>query len=86
MNLAKKARTWINTQLPPIAPSWPYEDRVLLWLVPGLVEDVLPFHEGTGPTMEELLSPQGLRHLDRDLYRNLRVRILRAAAATGKLR
>jgi hypothetical protein len=78
MQLARAARRGIEPLLSGIPKSWPYDDRVLAWLVPPLRDDVASYRKGSGPNMETLFQPSPLKHIDEGLYRELRVRLLRS--------
>ena len=52
-----------------IPTIWPFDDRVLLRLLPHLKADVARFHEYSGPCMGEIFSPHALQSIDVALLR-----------------
>lgn len=76
--LARAAERWLRSQLRHLPSEWPFEDRVLAWLVPDLSAQIEAFHRRGGHDMAGLLEQHQLAHLDRDIYRRLRLLVLRA--------
>ena len=60
--------------------EWPFEDRVLAWLVPDLQREIVHFHAKDGKSMSSIFLPGQIEHLDHDLRRELykKVKSLRA--------
>ena len=48
---------------------WPFDDRVLVWLLPSLKADVARFHADAGPCMDEIFAPPALSSIDAALVR-----------------
>jgi hypothetical protein len=51
--------------------SWHFRDRVLGNLRPQWFEIIVLFYEENGQTLEELISPEQLRSLDGELFKDL---------------
>jgi hypothetical protein len=51
--------------------TWPFMDRVLLWLAPTFREDIERYHAGNGPSMRDRFDERQLETLDRLLERQL---------------
>lgn len=77
--LAQAAADWLRQQLRDVPIEWPFEDRVIAWLLPSLRRDIEVFHHAGGPDITEIFQQHQLAHLDADLYRQLRLMVLRAA-------
>ena len=54
-----------------IHPEWPFEDRVLVWLLPNLEQDSLAFHAGGDVDMASLFVDHQLEHFDQVLSEEL---------------
>jgi hypothetical protein len=67
MELAKVFKTLVRTELPTTPPLWPFEDRVLLWLLPSLRKDIMQFHGGTGSSMTAIFQEHVLQSIDSSL-------------------
>jgi hypothetical protein len=59
--------------------AWPFEDRVLAWLLPNLQSDVARFHAGNGPTLSRVFRDFQLETIDRSLVQLLVARVVRLA-------
>lgn len=83
MAVAKKHRRAIAECLNNFPKDWPFEDRVLAWLVPGLEREIVHFHAKNGQSMEKVFRPHQIAHLDKDLRGQLyaRIRSLRSLKA-----
>lgn len=75
MKLAKMRRVIINTEISHLYPTWPYQDRVLVWLLPNLEEDARRYHSGVGPELERMFQDGQLALLDEDIHKHLTKRI-----------
>ena len=75
MEFARSARRTIEARLHGIHQDWPFEDRVLVWLLPILRKDVETFHENKGRIMTEIFQPQHLAHFDEVLTRDLLTKV-----------
>ena len=82
MRLADRSRRLIEGEFSLGANDWPYEDRLLAWLVPGLAKDVENFHRAGGPPMSAIFKTHQTEHLDTDLESALTVRLLQLYAKT----
>lgn len=47
--------------------GWPFHDRVLLWLVPSLENDIRKFHESSSNSLRDMFPGDGVRLLDQIL-------------------
>ena len=71
MALAKVWRRFIAQSLRRIPNSWPFNDRVLVWLLPNLRSDVAKFHSSNGPAMDQMFRDFQLKRMDGDLAKKL---------------
>ena len=55
--------------------KWPFEDRVLVWVVPNFIDEVKNFHNNNGPGMEGLYNKGQIELLDEDILKTLIVKI-----------
>ena len=55
--------------------KWPFEDRVLVWVVPNFIDEVKNFHNNNGPDMEGLYNKSQIELLDEDILKALIVKI-----------
>ena len=83
MDVARRYKRVVVTCLDDFPKDWPFEDRVLAWLVPALQREVVHFHAKDGKSMSSVFLPRQIEHLDGDLRRELykRVRSLRAISS-----
>lgn len=65
----------ISALLKELPEEWPYEDRVLAWLVPNMKEDILKFHSDIGPCLRELYDIEVIKKLDLMMSRELHSKI-----------
>lgn len=75
MDLAAAFRPLIKVRLGNISARWPFEDRVLVWLIPGLRKDVELFHGADGPAMDQVFGQEQLANLDGHFFRILASRL-----------
>lgn len=67
--LARVCKEAIIPVLPAQTRAWPFEDRVLAYLLPSLHDDIIRFHAGDGPDLLGLLNSGGraaISHLDQE--------------------
>ena len=66
--------------------GWPFEDRVLVWLVPSFYSDVHKYHRETGPSMTAIFKPHHIEHFDSDFREKLAMRlaVVRSTEKTKK--
>ncbi|MEI7969565.1 MAG: hypothetical protein WCJ69_11300 [Betaproteobacteria bacterium] len=64
MKLAWNRRATLSSCLRNSSPRWPYQDRVLCWIAPGHLADVIRFHDSGGPSLPDLRAPQEMAALD----------------------
>lgn len=72
--LARVCRQVIVPVLPSQTRAWPFEDRVLAYLLPSLHDEIIRFHAGHGPDLLGLLGSGGrgaASHLDEEAVRLL---------------
>jgi hypothetical protein len=75
MRLAQRFRTSLLQRLPATHFSWPFEDRVLVWLLPTMAKDVAAFHHVGAQDMASMFQVHQLEHLDEVLSADLRKRL-----------
>lgn len=75
MKLASLIRQQLARRLTNSPSSWPYVDRVVVWLLPSLKTDACAFHENDGPAMTDLFRSDQLESIDRSLVTSLIRRI-----------
>jgi hypothetical protein len=71
MQLALRFHLDLVKQLAPIHPEWPFEDRILLWLLPNMENESLAFHDQTGGDITTCFAEHQLKHLDEVLAQDL---------------
>jgi hypothetical protein len=72
MELAELLRPIVEPLLEGLPASWPYEDRVVVTLLPELALDAEAFHGGHGPELPVVLhDAHALPELDRTLLKEL---------------
>ena len=71
MELAARFRIDILKQLDSIHLDWPFEDRVLVWMLPNLEGEALAYHQATGADMAAMFAPHQLEHFDQSLANEL---------------
>jgi len=72
IGLARQFQAIVLRKLPPNRAEWPFEDRILVWLVPHLVDEGKAFHESGGPDMASIFESHQLEHFDEVLPDELR--------------
>jgi hypothetical protein len=65
VELAHLFRREIEPSLHPDYRRWPFDDRVLVWLMPVFLSDAVAYHEDHGPPMVELYRSYHLTDFDR---------------------
>jgi hypothetical protein len=63
--------------------DWPFEDKVLAWLVPDLEREIVYFHANRGKPLSVLYLPHQVEHLDKDFCTLLKRRLLDIESAQG---
>jgi hypothetical protein len=71
MKVARRFRLDVVTRVALIHPEWPFEDRVLLWLLPNMEQESLAFHSGSGGNIASLFAEHQLDHFDQVLTEEL---------------
>jgi len=56
--------------------TWPFEDRVLIWLLPNLEADAIAYHETHAADLAALFTPDQLALFDQSLRRELGRRLI----------
>jgi hypothetical protein len=72
--LANLLRGILEPVLADAPRTWPFNDRVLAWLLPNLKDDVATFHLSHGPAMNRVFEEFQLQTIDRSLVRRLAAR------------
>ena len=75
MSLAHRFRTDLLRRLPSTHLAWPFEDRVLIWLLPTMAKDVAEFHDAGAQDMASMFQVHQLEHFDEVLSADLRQRL-----------
>lgn len=84
IELAAAFRPYIDSRLRGTPSKWPFDDRVLVWLIPSLRKDVVRFHEVRGPAMDEVFGRQQLSNLDSHFFKTLAFRLEKIYPGTIK--
>ncbi len=71
MDLARAAKTLLRRAISRTPRPWPFEDRVLAWLVPSMGVDISRFHKIGGPSMDDLFGRNQLANLDKVIFLRL---------------
>jgi hypothetical protein len=79
MQLARRFQLDIATRVALIHPEWPFEDRVLLWLLPNMEPESLAFHSQSGGNIGSLFAEHQLNHFDQVLTEELGRRLAHPA-------
>ena len=80
MAVARRHRRRILRELKLTPPTWPFEDRVLVWLAPHWTDDVAKYHASSGREMAKRFDADQLLHLDEHYCVQL---LLRLAGTPG---
>jgi hypothetical protein len=76
MKFADKHKSKIN-KIPDFPTnSYPFHDKVLVWIFPSFKEDVEKYHSAQGKEIEQLINPQALKSIDELAVQKLKERIL----------
>jgi hypothetical protein len=75
MALANRFKKSISSALVGINPAWPFEDRILVWLLPNLERETEAFHASGGCDMTAIFQAHQLAHFDNDLSAELTARL-----------
>jgi hypothetical protein len=67
MGIASRFRSDILKRLDAVHPEWPYEDRVLVWMLPNLENDAVAYHRAAGGDMGTMFAAHQLEHFDQSL-------------------
>ncbi len=74
-DLASVVRLALRRPVAAYPSTWPYDDRVLVWLEPKFEAAVRAFHDAGGPALVNLLGGEQLARLDETLVRRLARRV-----------
>jgi hypothetical protein len=80
MQLARRFHLDVVTRVARIHPEWPFEDRVLLWLLPNMEPESLAFHSESGGNIASLFAEHQLDHFDQVLTEELGRRLAHPAS------
>jgi hypothetical protein len=75
MELARRFQSDVVQTLGSVRPEWPFEDRVLVWLLPNMEEECLAFHTSDGGDIASLFVRHQLESIDEVLERELMRRL-----------
>ena len=64
MEMANHVEELLLPMLNTFPKTWPFEDRVLAWLVPTLADDIKAFHDSSGDAMDEVFQEHQINHMD----------------------
>ena len=67
MKAARLLRVELADRTARLPKGWPFNDRVLAFLLPNFRADVERFHQAAGPSMQDLFEPHQLEHIDESL-------------------
>jgi hypothetical protein len=70
--ISASLRPRLRTKPKALPKSWPFDDRVLVWLLPNLLPDVARLHKSDGPSLREIFPEQALESLDIALTRMIK--------------
>jgi hypothetical protein len=84
MQLAWRYHPDVVTRVALIHPEWPFEDRVLLWLLPNMERESLAFHGESGGNIASFFAEHQLDHFDQVLTQELGRRLAGALPATDR--
>jgi hypothetical protein len=79
MKLARRFHLDVVTRVALIHPEWPFEDRVLLWLLPNMEQESQAFHSDNGGNIASLFAEHQLDHFDQVLTEELGRRLAHPA-------
>lgn len=79
MKTAKRLREQVSLHIAAIHPTWSFEDRVVVWLLPTLEHEARAFHTSGGRAMADIFQPRQLEHVDKDLVVELAERLRTAS-------
>jgi hypothetical protein len=68
-DLAECLIRFVQPELVDSPHDWSLTDRVLVWLLPSLRQDVKAFHRLNGPAMQDIFAAQALESIDSALLR-----------------
>src|SRR5262245_57085012 len=85
MGLAARFHADLLLRLASIEPGWPFEDRVLVWLLPNLERDSRAFHSGNGGNLASMFAEHQLAHIDEALTGELLRRLDEQSPLTCKV-
>ena len=72
MAVARQYRKRVGAHLPILSLTFPFEDRVLVWLDAQWLSRVREFHRSSGPGLESLRTPKQLAEMDEEYKRRLK--------------
>jgi hypothetical protein len=75
MGLALRHRRRLSQEMRGLESSWPFTDRVLVWLDEFWQRDVKKYQEGASGAMTDLFRPHQLERLDEHYREHLRSRL-----------
>ena len=75
MGLAASIRIQLWKYLENTPTSWPFSDRVLVWLLPSMDADVVKFHANQGRSMVHVFNAHQIESIDAALLRILMAKI-----------
>jgi hypothetical protein len=64
--LSRLFRKEIQSQIDRSTAPWPFDDRVLVWLLPRFRAEAEHYHNDRGPRMTELYAAEKIRAFDRE--------------------
>lgn len=75
MALPRRYRLDILKRLGGRHPGWPFEDRVLVWLLPNMERESRDFHSAQGGDLSSVFTKHQLAHIDESLTEELLARL-----------
>jgi hypothetical protein len=77
MQVAHRFLDEVVHRLGPLRREWPFEDRVLVWLLPNMDQECLAFHNGAGGDLASHFIKHQLESIDMGLAAELLRRLNR---------
>jgi hypothetical protein len=75
INEAKRLKEQVLLRIAAIHPTWSFEDRVVVWLLPSLEDEASAFHVSGERAMTDILLPHQLERVDEALVVELAERM-----------
>jgi hypothetical protein len=77
MEMANHVKELLLPMLDMFPRTWPFEDRVLAWLVPSLADDIKVFHDSFGDALNDVFQDHQINHMD-NTFLNILIKRLKS--------